>query len=85
MRGTKLLKTVSPHVLPGIMEKFVCSYLKQKGYQIREEKIQPEDLFSADMILLTNSLMGVVPALSMNGKKLRGPSDIWREISREIL
>jgi len=85
MRGTEMLKTVSPHVLPGVMEKSVCRYLQQKGYQIREEKIQLEDLFSADGILLTNSLMGVVPALSLNGKKLREPSGIWREINREVL
>ena len=85
MRGKEVLKTVSPHVLPGVMEKSVCRYLQQKGYQIREEKIQPEDLFSADGILLTNSLMGVVPALSLNGNKLREPSGIWREINREVL
>ncbi len=85
MRGKEVLKTISPHVLPGVMEKSVCRYLQQKGYQIREEKIQPEDLFSADGILLTNSLMGVVPALSLNGNKLREPSGIWREINREVL
>jgi len=85
IRCTKVLKTVSPHALPGVMEKSVCRYLKQKGYQIREEKIQPEDLFSADGILLTNSLMGVVPALSLNGNKLQEPSDLWREINQEVL
>ncbi len=85
MRGKEVLKTVSPHVLPGVMERAVCGYLQQKGYQVREAKVQPEDLFSADGILLTNSLMGAVPALSLNGNKLREPSGIWREINKAVL
>ncbi|MBW2708782.1 MAG: aminodeoxychorismate synthase component I [Deltaproteobacteria bacterium] len=85
MRGKKVLKPISPHVLPGVMAKVVCKCLQRKGYQICEGKTQPEDLFSADGILLTNSLMGAVPALSLNGKKLQPPSGIWREINREVL
>ncbi len=85
MYGRKMLKTVSPHALPGVMENAVCRYLQQKGYKFCEENIRPEDLFSADGILLTNSLMGAVPALSLNGKKLPAPSDIWREINQEVL
>jgi hypothetical protein len=37
------------------------------------------------MVLLTNSLMGAVPALSLDGKKLGAPSGLWREINREVL
>jgi hypothetical protein len=37
------------------------------------------------MVLLTNSLMGAVPALSLDGKKLGEPFGLWQEINREVL
>ena len=85
IRGKTVCKPVSPHVLPGIMEKPVCWYLQQKGYRVCAEKILPRDLMLADMVLLTNSLMGAVPALSLDGKKLGAPSGLWQEINREVL
>ena len=85
LRGKEVRKTVSPHVLPGVMEKVVCECLQQKGYHVHEEKIQPADLLSADAVLLTNSLMGAVPVLSLDGTKLRNPTGLWREINKEVL
>ncbi len=85
INGKTVCKPISPHVLPGIMEKPVCQYLTQRGYRICAEKILPRDLIGADMVLLTNSLMGAVPALSLDGEKLGEPSGLWRDINREVL
>jgi len=85
IRGKTVCKPISPHALPGIMETPVCRCLEQRGYQVCEKKIKPRDLLGADGVLLTNSLIGAVPALSLDGKKLGGRSALWREINREVL
>jgi len=45
----------------------------------------PEDLNDADLVMITNSLMGAVPMLSLDGKKLARTSDLWREINDAVL
>ena len=42
-------------------------------------------VFAADEVMVTNSLVGAVPVLSLDGKKLPTPSDLWQKISKEIL
>ncbi|MBW1840413.1 MAG: aminodeoxychorismate synthase component I, partial [Deltaproteobacteria bacterium] len=76
---------VSPHVLPGIMEKAACNYLSNNGCRIEKKSLKTADLLSFDQIYLTNSLMGVVPVLSIDKKKLSKPSDLWQKINQEIL
>ncbi|MFC1828918.1 aminodeoxychorismate synthase component I [Thermodesulfobacteriota bacterium] len=75
----------STHVLPGVMEKAVCGLLSERRYKIEKKPMKPEDLFSFDQVLLTNSLMGIVPVVSIDGKKLSKPSDLWQKINQEIL
>jgi len=75
----------SLHVLPGVMEKAVCELLSEKEYQIEKRLVKPKELFSFDQVLLTNSLMGAVPVLSIYGEKLPKPSDLWQKINQEIL
>ncbi|MFC1489474.1 aminotransferase class IV [Thermodesulfobacteriota bacterium] len=74
----------SPHVLPGVMEKAVCELLSERGYKIEQRTVKPKDLFSFDQVLLTNSLMGAVPVLSINGKNLPTPSDLWQKINHAL-
>lgn len=81
VRGGKLLKPVSRHVLPGIMEEEVCGLLLGWGYRVKEEVVKPKDLFAADDVLITNSLIGAVPVLGVDGKPLKIPSDLCRRIN----
>ncbi len=76
---------VSPHVLPGTMAKPLLRLLAEWGYEIRKKQVLKEDLFEADLVLVTNSLMGAVPALSLDKKKLSDPSDLWRNINEIVL
>ena len=85
IRGRTVTRPTSAHVLPGVMAKIVCRYLEQRGYRVVADKILPDELLRADLVLLTNSLMGAVPVLSLDGKRLTPKSDLWREINRTVL
>jgi len=85
VKGKTIIRPVSPHVLPGIMEKVVCDFLLETGYQIENKKVSPEDLFSVDEVLITNSLLGAVPVLGIDTAKTGKPSDLWQKINKAIL
>lgn len=84
LRGTTALRPRSPHVLPGIMEASVCAELARRGWRVERTPLFPRDLFTADQVWLTNSLMGVVPATRLDGARLPGEDHLWREIDRQI-
>ncbi len=73
------------HVLPGIMEAVVCKLLSVWDYKVEKRAVKPQELFAADEIMVTNSLIGAVPVLSLDNKKLPIPSDLWQKINKEIL
>jgi hypothetical protein len=35
--------------------------------------------------MITNSLIGAVPVLSIDGEKLPEPSDLWEKVNKAIL
>lgn len=70
MDGKNIILPVSPHALSGIMVDTVIDNFKKKKFNIIEKKIWPNDFFKADQVLITNSLMGAVPAIQLSGKKL---------------
>jgi para-aminobenzoate synthetase component 1 len=72
-------------VLPGIMAKAVTLFLEQAGFEIKTQKILPEDLYSADQVWITNSLMGAAPVLSLDGKPLARPTDLWQKVNDRVL
>jgi len=76
---------VSRAVLPGITAKVVAQYLEHSGFEIKSQPVLPEDLFSADQVWLANSLMGAVPVLSLDGKSLAHPTDLWQKVNVQIL
>jgi len=75
----------STHVLPGIMEKQVCTLLTEWGYGIKNERVLMEDFFGVDLVIITNSLIGAVPALSLDGKRLTKPSNLCHKINDILL
>ena len=74
----------SLHVLPGIMESVVGELLSVWDYKIEKKIVRPQDLFNVDEVLITNSLVGTVPVLSLDGKFLPKPSDLWQKINEEV-
>jgi len=75
----------SPHVLPGTMEKSTLRLLSEWGYEIRKKSFYTKDLFEADQVFVTNALMGVVPVLSVDKRRISEPSDLWRNLNGILL
>ena len=84
IRGCHVWLPRSAHALPGIMSRAVISFLTQEGYASSTSTIYPQDLFTMDMVLITNSLMGPVPALTLDGKDLQTDWDLFEKIRRTI-
>ncbi len=84
IKGKRVIKPVSPHALPGIMEEAVCALLSGRKYSMEKRKIFPEEILSADGVILTNSLMGAVPALRLDGKELADSSELCITINMEL-
>ncbi len=74
----------SLHVLPGIMESVVNKLLLSWNYNVEKKIVQPQELLNVDEVLITNSLIGTVPVLSLDGKFLAKPSDLWQKINEEV-
>lgn len=85
IKDKTFIRPVSPHVLPGIMEKVVCELLLSWGYMSESKKLCLEDLFLSDQVIITNSLIGAIPVLSIDGKKLKKPTDLWLKINNAVL
>jgi para-aminobenzoate synthetase component 1 len=84
VRGREMLLPQSPYVLPSIMGRRVVAYLKRRGYQLVRKPLTRRSLFSADLVLLTNSLMGAVPAVSLDRKTLDASSRLWIDINDHL-
>jgi len=85
INGKTVICPKSPHVLSGIMEKQVIQHLIEKGVQKESRKIMPDELFSADQVIMTNSLIGAVPVLSLDGKKLNTEPGFCQKINERVL
>jgi len=85
IKGKRVLLPRSPAVLPGVMEGAVIRFLKERGFRAEWANIFPRDLAAVDQVLMTNSLMGAVPVLTLDGKPLPGPSGLCEEMNAELL
>ncbi|MGD8771282.1 MAG: aminodeoxychorismate synthase component I [Desulfobacterales bacterium] len=85
IKDNTVTKPVSLHVLPGIMDTEVCKLFTGWGFTIESKKLVLKDVFGFDQIIITNSLIGAVPVLSIDGKKLPEPSDLWKKINKILL
>ena len=84
IQGRTILRPRSAHVLPGVMEGCVLELLATLGYDIRQAPIYPGELYDVDQVLLTNALMGCVPATALDGRALAGPNHLCDQINDQI-
>jgi len=68
--GSSACFPASEHALRGTMAAEVRRLLPEWGYAVEERRLTPDDLLAADQVFLTNSLMGAVPAISLDDAKL---------------
>ncbi len=85
VENDRVVVPASPHVLPGIMQAAVVDYLAAAGMAVETRQVRPRDLFRAGAVLVTNSLMGAVPALAVDARSLAAPGDLWRTINKAVL
>jgi branched-subunit amino acid aminotransferase/4-amino-4-deoxychorismate lyase len=67
-------------VLAGIVRQQLLAEAKDRGVTVEEGRWGIEALFEADAVFLTNSLIGVRPVASLDGRPLRqqvGQSTVW--------
>ena len=84
IQGGTVYRPKSAHVLPGIMEACVLEQLTAMGYRIRHKPLYPVDLYDADQVLLSNALMGCVPAIGLDGSPLSAPDDLTEQINHTV-
>ena len=82
--GRTATRPASPHVLPGVMQAEICRRLEARGFSILDEPTRPEELRHADAVLVTNALMGVVPALSLDNQPLKTDPALIEALQRGL-
>ena len=83
--GNKVIRLLSPHVLPGVMQDAVCQRLHALGFSIMDRQIRPDAVLDADMVLLTNALMGAVPALRLDNRSLKFDPSLIAALNKGLL
>ncbi len=84
VRGQTVYRPRSAHVLPGVMEACALEQLSAMGFHLVSKPLYPEDLFGADQVLLTNALMGCVPAIGLDGRPLAVPDALADRLNDRI-
>jgi para-aminobenzoate synthetase component 1 len=85
IKDEKVIRPLSPNSLPGIMEEKVSDLLASQGYNLEEKVIFLEDLFTADNIIITNSLIGAVPVKEIDRKAVKISRDICKKLNDMLL
>jgi para-aminobenzoate synthetase component 1 len=75
----------SAHVLRGIFQSAALELLASWGYVCEYQKIYPKDLVDSDQLILTNSLMGAVPVIAVDGKPTYCAKEFCEKINRILL
>ncbi len=81
IKDKKAIKPLSNHVLDGIMQNVICDILIKKGYKIYTQKLYIKDLLEADLLFITNSLIGAVPVIKINNYELKIRRNILIDLS----
>jgi para-aminobenzoate synthetase component 1 len=85
VKGQTIILSQSPHVLPGVMQEAVLSILSDWGFQPKYMNVKRDCLYEGKQVIVTNSLMGAVPVLSIDGNDLPKPTDLCEKINRSVL
>lgn len=68
--GTIVTPALGERILPGITRQLVLRFARSLRLPVLEEIVRPRDLFSADQVFLTNSLIEIVPVSHLQGRHL---------------
>lgn len=66
--------------LPGVTRDVVIKILKRLGVAVRERRVLARELYAADEIFVTNSLLGIMPVTHLDKKSVgKGNPGVWCE------
>jgi len=85
LSGKQVVIPASEHVLPGIMLNRAVKLLQARGYQVRTQTVYPRRITSADLVIMTNSLMGTVNISSLDDISLPFNPEFCFTLNRELL
>jgi len=85
IKGQKAIRPSSPHYLPGIMEDKVSELFSSWGYDLERRGLWKEDLFVADNVFITNSMIGAIPILEIDKIPIKNSQDICKKINSMLL
>jgi branched-chain amino acid aminotransferase group I len=69
-------------ILPGITREIVMEICSELGVEIKEKEIKKDELYKADEVFITNSIIEIAPVIMVDKKKIgRGePGKVWEMI-----
>lgn len=70
-------------ILPGITRDAVIGIALKLGLRLDERWINAEEIWDAEEVFITNSILGVLPVTAINGRTIRGgtPGKITRKLT----
>ena len=68
VRGKTLIEPLSPHVLPGVMATAFRRSAAEAGFDIIRKPLSKQSVRATDQVWFTNSLMGAVPVIALEGE-----------------
>ncbi|BCS98297.1 hypothetical protein DSLASN_39290 [Desulfoluna limicola] len=84
LSGERAILPASTHVLPGVMQGLVLPLLESWGYKMARERLSATDLTTMDGVVATNALMGAVPVLAVDGRKVRSSEGLCAELNARL-
>jgi len=82
--GGKIYRPTSKHALPGTMEQAVGELLAKWGTPVESARLTVEELKGAESVIVTNALMGAVPATEIDGVVLAGDGGFCGRINAAL-
>jgi branched-chain amino acid aminotransferase len=70
--GALITPPISTGILPGITRDTLMILAAEAGYPVHEADVVRSDLYLADECLLTGTAAGVVPIVSIDGRRISG-------------
>lgn len=73
---------LSHNILPGITRAIVLETARDLGYRVEERKITLEELYRAEEVFITSTVMELIPVLEVDRSKIGTgmPGPVWREL-----
>lgn len=81
----QVVRPQSPAVLPGVMAGALSRTLASWGYRVAERPVLMDELYSAELLIAANALMGAVPVTQIDGRSRPAGEDLWSRLNDSVI